>query len=262
MVCKVFISHAFDHTELYNSVRNRLDRDRFDWIDCSVPRNRRYLDDGTPLPDDEMKRLLAPHIEACDVVVVIAKPIVGRRPWLRWELEYAAASGKPILAVWRRQVDVRVSKFARDRADKCVDTWNIRSIMRAIDELKERSRGLTTRVIAVPLDSIPDVHPQPLVEEVVVPTAITSPEPLAPLEELALALDETIVPEAPKDVLAHKMTIGPLPDAGRIPIVSVVPPESQAKPADLPKPIIATTMSKRKWWQFWKPTSGNVARPN
>jgi MTH538 TIR-like domain (DUF1863) len=262
MVRKVFISHAFDHTELYNSIRNRLDRENFNWRDCSVPRNRRYLADDTPLPDDEMKRLLAPNIDECDVVVVIAKPIVGRRLWLRWELEYAQAAGKPILAVWRRQVDKRVSKYARDKADKCVDTWNIRSIMNAIDELKARPLAAAPAVLAVAIDSIPDVSPQPVVEEVIVPAAIESPEPLAPQEELALTAGETVVPEVPKDALGPTLTAGPSPDAVRTPIASIALPDSPFQPSEPPKQVIAATFAKRKWWQFWRPKPGDGTRLN
>ena len=125
MTCKVFISHAFSHTPLYNSLAVRLDRDLPGWYNCSVPRNRRYGFDGKPLSDQEMETLLAKHIDDCEVMVVIAKPIAGIRPWLRWEVTYAKSKGKPIIAVWRRQVDVRVSRFVLAHSDVKIDSWNI-----------------------------------------------------------------------------------------------------------------------------------------
>lgn len=258
MVYKVFISHAFDQGDLYNSIVTRLSASNFDWIDSSVPRHRRYLANGHPLPDDQMKALLKPHLDGCDVFVVIAKPIVSRRPWLRWELEYAKASGKPVLAVWRRKIDIRVSKFALERADRCVDTWNIRSIIRAIEELQVAQSAKPAR-LPVDMSLIPDVSQLPVVEEVVMPLQVPADEPMAPVNEMALAPDEKIVDETPRDVLGPKMVPNLFPLIDAIPVADIVVLSSPAPPVDRPQEVLQAAINRRRWWQFWKPREGKSA---
>lgn len=251
MVYKVFISHAYDHSALCDSLVSRFNRERFNWADHSVPRQRRYLADGELLPEPEMKALLKSHIDASDVVIVIAKPIVVLRPYLRWELEYAKKAGKPILAVWRKRVDLKVSKYARDRADRCIDSWQIRSIMKAIEEMTAQSRLSTTPNPMVSADALPDMKDLMFTEELVIPELEANGEPLAPREELALEPNETVTQESPKQALAPALAAGPSPDAARNPMLTANMLEEPSS-ASGPKPVILATQRRRRWWQFWK----------
>lgn len=201
MVYRVFISHGHEeHFALYDSLVSRFNQQRFDWLDMSVPEQRRYGVDG-PLPKHDLEQLLTEHITRADVLLVIAKPIVARKPWLRWELECAAALGKPIIALWRRQVDLRVSRIAVQKSWRQVDTWNILSIIRAIEEVVAEARNQQS--------SLPFSVPDPLTfndEDVTIePMVGNITDGLARIEELALTGNEKVhagaSAGAPKDVL-------------------------------------------------------------
>ena len=265
MVYRVFVSHAFDHFALFDSVVSRLNSAHFNWLDCSVPKHRRYSADGKPLADEEMKALLSRHIDECDVVVVIAKPVASRRQWLRWELDYARAAGKPILAVWRRQVDLRVSKFARDRADRCVDTWNISSIIRAIEDLAARPRASDRPSSTALIQKLPVVGLDPENDDAVVPEIASAPaEPLAPVGELALVPGESIEGKTPREALAP--TFERMADGD--PLERAVIPSSQSHSVaseggeNSPKAVVAATQARRRWWQFWKSRDQLSVRPS
>ncbi len=201
---RVFISHAHEeHHALYNSLVTRFGQQRFDWQDVSVPEQRRY-GFNEQLPEDEIRRRLGSQLMQADVVLVIAKPIVGRREWLKWELRCAEYLGIPIVALWRRQVDLRVSKYALEKSTRQVDTWNILSIMRAIRETAtgapQRDPVDLERLVAdLPLTGGDDDVIRPLP-----PPSDVASEGLALLEELALTGDEQVYSpeETPKEVLS------------------------------------------------------------
>lgn len=263
MVYRVFISHAFDHTDLYLSLLNRFERERFDWYNCSIPRNQRYGTDGAVIPDAMMEELIAERIDSCDVVVVIAKPIVSIRRWLRYELDYAKSKGKPIIAVWRRQVDKRVSRYALAQATGYIDTWHIASIIGGIQLLADEAR--TKRRSAAKIETVaPSIAPEPTAEETVTPLVDPTPGPLAPVEELALAPGETVSTEAasPVEVLAPVLRPGPSADAPRVPLDQIAPLNASVAPAETPQEVVRATRYRRRWWQFWRPSEPPAAEPH
>lgn len=261
MAYNVFISHSFDHGELYDSLVTRLNRSKFNWIDCSVPRQRRYGSDGVALSDEEMKAKLSDSIDRCDVVVAIAKPIASIRPWLRWELEYAKLNDKPIIAVWRRQVDLRISRFVMVHADTFVDTWNIKSIARKIEEVVKQSQRLRKQSEHAKNRLVPtnEIYAD---DTEIVPLTGSSAEELAPVEELALSDGEIVhSPEQfPRDVIGVPSATEGNPESFPIPLHSVLPKVEQTDipAAESPRDVISTerletrnlaaSEFRRHWW--------------
>jgi MTH538 TIR-like domain (DUF1863) len=137
---RVFISHAYsDHGHLYDNLVARLNGRSFNWRDVSLPRQRRV---EAALPDATIERNLRLQIRNCDVVLAIAKPIASRRRWMKYELALAKDMGKPIVALWRRHVDRRTSRFVLDLADETVDSWEIDNIIDAVERVVAKS-GIT-----------------------------------------------------------------------------------------------------------------------
>jgi MTH538 TIR-like domain (DUF1863) len=262
MAYKVFISHAFDHFELYDSIVSRLNRSGFDWIDCSVPRQRRFGADETLIPDDEMKKRLSEYIDSCEVVVAIAKPIASIRPYLRWEIEYAKLNGKPIIAVWRRQVDLKVSRFVMLHADHFVDTWNIVSIMRKIEEVVRETRRKSKQQTRRRQQIIPSR--EAFADDVeIVPLRGMLGDDLATKDELALGVGESIqsAEEYPHDVIDKPNTEMTVEQGTPIPIGAILQrPQSALEPSKgiSPKDVILRDRSptqnisgadlKKPWW--------------
>ena len=154
MAYKVFICHAYDHQQIYEELRRKLnDASRFDWRNLSVQYDMRYGDAEEEVGKEELRALIGKRIEECDVLLVLTKPIASRRKWLQWEIARAAELGKPIIGIARKRND-RVSRFVRQHADDIVDSWRVEHIINAIvgyaDEYRQQQAQKPHRLAELP----------------------------------------------------------------------------------------------------------------
>lgn len=133
MVYRIFICHAYDHRDIYEELRIKLNgQSRFDWRNLSVQYDMRYGSVDDEIDQGELRELISKRIHECDILLALTKPIASRRKWLQWEITRAKALGKPVIGIARRRND-RVSRFVREHADDIVDTWRVDHIVNAIE---------------------------------------------------------------------------------------------------------------------------------
>jgi hypothetical protein len=291
VVYKVFISHAFSHHDLYANIEGRLNKQPFDWRDCSVPKHRRFGDKASDITDIELKKKIGEAIDNCDVFIAIAKPVATTRPWLVWEVEYAKSKGKPVIAYWRKGKDFRTSMLVRAAADVCISSGRINDVISAIvalavaarkrpppvanqagsfaawvelmegKQLDNTVKQITKVQLNLPaktrLRRIPRLGSKALSQ---LPDFIPATQPLAPIDELALAPGEQIVPESPKEVLLASWNLPLFPVMEAIPIAKMVAPVMVMPSDERPQGVLASAINRRRyWWQFWKQADGTGA---
>ena len=171
----IFVSHPYDCSDLYRSLIDELaKRPRFHFQDHSVPATA-IVDKNDPKP--EFRR----RIKKSDVVLVIARPRVSRRGFIKYELEQAKKLGKPIIGI-KPLGDKKVSRLVRQMAAVMID-WDIDEIARQIREPGSKSLHVSQidsnveivddiallDEIAFPEQQIEAVHNEPAIPELPAP---------------------------------------------------------------------------------------------
>lgn len=205
MAYKIFISHAYDHQDIYFDLVQKLngERRRFDWRNVSVQFDMRHGEDGEEIPLDRMRELIGSRVADCDVMLALTKPIATRRQWLQWEILRAKELGKPVIGISRRRND-RVSSFVRAHADEIVDTWVVAHIIEAIELLVEESRSKPRPLTPLPADRLPPLAPEQPDEAVDI-----EPSPDRLHEEAIEPSPVVATSERPRDVL-FQADLGPV----------------------------------------------------
>jgi hypothetical protein len=200
MTYKIFICHAYDHQDIYEELRKKLnDRiPKFDWRNLSVQYDMRYGTVDNEIDQGELRELIGKRIEDCDVLLALTKPIASRREWLQWEINRANDLGKPVIGIARRKND-SVSRFVRANTDDIVDTWRVDHIINAIEFQVSEYRARPAQVLPNKAD-LPPLPVNPPDEEVA-----PDPTPEAPDEAATAPISVTnerkTTQAGPRDVL-------------------------------------------------------------
>lgn len=215
MAYSVFISHAYDHQSIYFDLVQKLNsagRTKLEWRNLSLQYDMRLGFAADDVDDEKLRKEIASRIDACDVMLVLTKPIASRRRWLQWEVAFAKDLGKPIIGIARKRNE-RVSQFVRVHVDDIVDTWRADHIANAIKQYARDYRArLRHRAQINALNPLPNTAQ----DEEVEPT----PSPLSP-EELLEAQEvrgNDVQPLTPRELLFRDVRevasgpVNPMPD--------------------------------------------------
>lgn len=127
---RLFISHSWSYSERYNSMVNLLNnRDYFTWTNYSVPVDKAFED----MNNAELKEQLRNQIRPVNCAVIIGGMWTNHSDWIKFEMDFAASIGKPILGVRPRGALVMPTAIVL-AADKIVN-WNSDAIVAGIREI-------------------------------------------------------------------------------------------------------------------------------
>ena len=133
----VFISHAWAHSEHYNTLAGWVFNENWtvgqaslDIRDYSVPKNDPIHDADN---DKQLKEAIFAKISRSHVIVIPMGMYANYSKWIQKEIEGAGDYGKPILAVnpWDQK---RSSSVVGDAATKKIG-WNKKTVVNSIWEL-------------------------------------------------------------------------------------------------------------------------------
>ena len=127
---RVFISHAWDYSGAYATVKGWLDDAKyFSWANYSVPPEN-ALGGKTK---KELQAGLSKQIAMSQVVIIISGMYVAHSDWIQYEIDEAKRMGKPIIGIkpWGSE---RTPQAVQDAANEMVG-WNSASVVDAIRRL-------------------------------------------------------------------------------------------------------------------------------
>ena len=137
----IFISHAFKDPELYYQLIAELrGRSHFNFQDLSVP-------DIRLIQSENFRPQLRQKISKCDIMLIFTRPIVGKSPNVRYELETAKRLGKPIVGI-RPVGDRNISRVVRREADVLID-WDVEQIVAQIRNPGGKTKPLRNDALEV-----------------------------------------------------------------------------------------------------------------
>ncbi|MGL4952071.1 MAG: TIR domain-containing protein [Mycoplasma sp.] len=128
---KIFISHSWSYSDVYDSLINILNNARyFDYQNYSVPKNDPIHNASS---DYALREAIEKQIKWVDAVIVVAGVYSTYSKWINIEIDIAKQMGKTIIAVapWG---STNISSVVRQSADIIVG-WNGQSIANAIKRL-------------------------------------------------------------------------------------------------------------------------------
>ena len=124
---RLFISHAWDYSAHYNTVKEWLDElPYFTWSNYSIPIEK-ALDVNSKR---ELKQRITNKIEQIHCLIVFAGMYSAHSEWIDYEIDEAVRLGKPIIGV-RPQAQERVPVKITTYANVMV-YWNRNSLLEAI----------------------------------------------------------------------------------------------------------------------------------
>mgnify|MGYP001054306998 CR=1 FL=1 len=124
---RLFISHSWSYSERYSSMVNLLNkRNYFNWTNYSVPTDKAF----DKMSVDELKEQLREQIRPVHCVVIISGMWFAHSNWLKFEMDFANAIGKPVLGVRPRGAKKTPVAVVLG-ADKMVN-WNTEAIVDGI----------------------------------------------------------------------------------------------------------------------------------
>jgi hypothetical protein len=197
--CSLFISHAWQYGEQYESLVNLLNNDGlFQWANLSVPNSNPLPKLGARKSFWHLVRQLDYLVAKADCVLIIAGMYGDRSEYIQTEIDAAKHHGRPIVAVrpWGQE---RMPEAVTEAADEIVG-WYTSSIVSAV-----------RRVCSPPQKDLRATT----IENISRAQAISKSMPLAPPQPLPKANALGVVArmlgeETPKRTLGNErmMTIG------------------------------------------------------
>lgn len=143
---RVFVTHGWEESDDYLRVFEYLESARnFFYRNTSVP--DRAPSGGTEAAREELRR----QINAAEIVVALSSLGMRNLDLLSFQLNYAKASRKPVLAVRPFGVQAPMPKILTELADDQVD-WDERSLVDAIRRLARHENTARYDVIEFKLD--------------------------------------------------------------------------------------------------------------
>lgn len=129
----LFISHAWRYGEDYDKLTSMLDNALyFKYRNYSAPKDNPLINlDKTPVTNKtQIREAIKRKINPVNCVLVISGMYYNNREWMQFELDYAVAMGKPIIAIKPRgnvNMPTEVSSVATTTVN-----WYTDSIVSAI----------------------------------------------------------------------------------------------------------------------------------
>lgn len=124
---KLFISHAWRHSEDYNRLVQFLrDAPNFEFQNLSVPSHAGIDADDT----DELKKLLRNQMRPANVFLVIGGMYAAHSDWIDFEIDFSNYIGRPIIGIYPWGSE-RMPRVIQDAADVMVG-WSTKTIVEAI----------------------------------------------------------------------------------------------------------------------------------
>ncbi len=123
---RLFISHAWDYGHYDRLVEMLNEAPNFYWEDYSIPEDDPLHSGSASALREGIKR----HIRPTSCVVAIAAMNVPYRDWIKMEIEFSAAIGKPIIGI-RPHGNVQEPLIIQANALEIVG-WRTGSIVSAI----------------------------------------------------------------------------------------------------------------------------------
>lgn len=123
----IMISHSWDYSKQFETISGWLDgTPYFRWTDYSVPITRPLSFSGVT----DLKQKIRARISLCSCVIILSGMYVAYSDWIDFEIDTAAALGKPIIGVrpWGQE---RIPAKVQDNAVAMVG-WNSDSIVDAV----------------------------------------------------------------------------------------------------------------------------------
>lgn len=123
----LFISHAWNYSEQYNTVVGWLNNaNNFDWRNFSIEVEK-PLDTNN---DKELEGKITNKINLTHSLIVLSGMYVNHRRWIEYEMNEAIRLGKTIIGVkpWGNE---KMPKFVTAHADVIVN-WQSKSLIDAI----------------------------------------------------------------------------------------------------------------------------------
>lgn len=122
----LFVSHAWDYKEHYDTIEKWLENHNISFSNYSVPKDD-PLDVST---NKELKNELYKRIRLSSGIIVIAGMYVAHSEWIDYELESAHTLKKPIIGIMPRGQE-RIPKKLQEYK-KTIVGWNSNSLIDAI----------------------------------------------------------------------------------------------------------------------------------
>ena len=128
---RLFVSHSWDENEDYSRVFEYLEAPgTFYYQNTSQPHAKRPIDKESQRED--LRRQIAP----CEVVVILPSAYVFAAELVTFQMNFAKAADRPIVAMENFASKVELPKAIKDLADE-ICAWNERSL---IDALRRQAR--------------------------------------------------------------------------------------------------------------------------
>jgi adenylate cyclase class IV len=138
-----FICHVYDQLEIYNALAAKLDAAKyFDWNNESVQYNMRYRN----MSDDQLEQEIRERLKRSEIVLAFTNPVMGRRDWVRWEIEQAQSSKTPIVAITRYKGGSK-SAYVLKHSVAHVDTWRTQDV---VDAIRRHAKAPMLQAPAIP----------------------------------------------------------------------------------------------------------------
>lgn len=122
----IFVSHAWDYNDQYNTVVDCLNRSPLLWKNYSVPKH----DPVDANNKSKLKAALTEQIRHANIVIIIAGMYAAHSYWIDYEIDEAQRMGKTIIALKPRgneRVPLKVQNAAKELV-----SWNSQSLINAI----------------------------------------------------------------------------------------------------------------------------------
>lgn len=127
----IFISHAWDYSSHYNTIKDWLNNSNIHYRDYSIPINKALPPMKTILLKEEIRE----QIRHASVVVIIAGMYVSYSDWIEFEINEAINMNKPIIAIkpWGNE---RLPKIITDNIPTSnIVNWNSNSFITALRKI-------------------------------------------------------------------------------------------------------------------------------
>jgi hypothetical protein len=132
---RLFVTHSWEGNEDYSRIFEYLEASgTFYYLNTSQPQAKRPIDKESQRED--LRRQIAP----CEVVVVVPAAYRAAPELVSFQMTFAKAADRPIVAMENFGSNENLPKFIKDMADE-VSAWNERSL---IDALRRQARHQET----------------------------------------------------------------------------------------------------------------------
>lgn len=124
----LFISHAWDHSDHYEKIKQWLIEDEIKWQDYSVL----VTNPIDVIKKKELKEKLTSKIKLSSAIIVVSAMYVAYSEWIDYEIDEAIRMNKVIIGVkpWRQvKVPVKIQNCTT-----IIVGWNKASVVKAIKD--------------------------------------------------------------------------------------------------------------------------------